>query len=162
LPNQIGELLERGPQVMQGYWNRPAETAEALTPDGWLRTGDLARIDQDGFFQVIERKKEMIVAGRYNIYPRDVEEVLYEHPKVLEAAVAGVPRDEGQADVKAFVVLRRGESATPEEIIQFLRERLSAYKLPSAVEFRDALPRSAVGKVLRRVLIDGSDQSTEQ
>jgi long-chain acyl-CoA synthetase len=104
----------------------------------------------------------MIVAGRYNIYPRDVEEVLYEHPKVLEAAVAGVPRDEGQADVKAFVVLRRGESATPEEIIQFLRERLSAYKLPSAVEFRDALPRSAVGKVLRRVLIDGSDQSTEQ
>jgi long-chain acyl-CoA synthetase len=161
-PGQIGELLVRGPQVMQGYWNRPAETAEALLPDGWLRTGDLARMEPDGFFQVIERKKEMIVAGRYNIYPRDVEEVLYEHPKVLEAAVAGVPRDEGQADVKAFVVLRRGESATPEEIIQFLRERLSAYKLPSAVEFRDALPRSAVGKVLRRVLIDGSDQSTEQ
>jgi long-chain acyl-CoA synthetase len=151
---QIGELLVRGPQVMQGYWNRPAETAEALTPDGWLRTGDLARMDADGFFQVIERKKEMIVAGKYNIYPRDVEEVLYEHPKVLEAAVAGVPRAEGQADVKAFVVLRRGESATAEEIIQFLRERLSAYKIPAAVEFLDKLPRSFIGKVLRRVLVE--------
>jgi len=106
-PGQIGELLVHGPQVMLGYWNRPAETAETLLPDGWLRTGDLARMEPDGFFQVIERKKEMIVAGRYNIYPRDVEEVLYEHPEVLEAAVAGVPRDEGHADVKAFVVLRR-------------------------------------------------------
>ncbi|MBK9710917.1 MAG: long-chain fatty acid--CoA ligase [Kouleothrix sp.] len=151
----IGELLVRGPQVMLGYWNRPGETAEALLPDGWLRTGDLARMDADGFFQVIERRKEMIVAGRYNIYPRDVEEVLYEHPKVLEAAVAGIPRDGGQTDVKAFVVLRRGESATSDEIIQFLRERLSAYKLPSAVEFREALPRSFIGKVLRRVLIEG-------
>jgi len=150
----IGELLVRGPQVMQGYWNRPAETAEALTPDGWLRTGDLARMEADGFFQVIERKKEMIVAGRYNIYPRDVEEVLYEHPKVLEAAVAGVPRAGGATDLKAFVVLRRGERATAEEILQFLRERLSAYKLPSAVEFREALPRSFIGKVLRRALIE--------
>jgi long-chain acyl-CoA synthetase len=154
---QIGELLVRGPQLMQGYWNRPAATAEALTPDGWLRTGDLARMDADGFFQVIERKKEMIVAGRYNIYPRDIEEVLYEHPKVLEAAVAGIPGDAGQDAVKAFVVLRRGESATPDEIIQFLRERLSAYKLPSAVEFREALPRSFIGKVLRRVLVEDDD-----
>jgi len=155
-PGQIGELLVRGPQLMQGYWKRPAETAEALTPDGWLRTGDLARMDADGFFQVIERKKEMIVAGRYNIYPRDIEEVLYEHPKVLEAAVAGVPRAEaGASDVKAFVVLRHGENATAEEIIQFLRERISSYKLPSAVEFRAALPRSLVGKVLRRVLVEG-------
>jgi len=113
-------------------------------------------MDADGFFQVIERKKEMIVAGRYNIYPRDVEEVLYEHPKVLEAAVAGVPRDQaGTSDVKAFVVLRHGESATAEEIIQFLRERISSYKLPTAVEFRAALPRSFIGKVLRRVLVEG-------
>jgi long-chain acyl-CoA synthetase len=156
----IGELLVRGPQLMQSYWNRPAETAEALTPDGWLRTGDLARMEADGFFQVIERKKEMIVAGKYNIYPRDVEEVLYEHPKVLEAAVAGVPRAEGSADVKAFVVLRRGESATASEILQFLRERLSAYKLPSVVEFREALPRSSVGKVLRRVLVEESGNRT--
>ena len=152
---KIGELLVRGPQIMQGYWNRPDETAEALTPDGWLRTGDLARMEADGFFQVIERKKEMIVAGRYNIYPRDIEEVLYEHPKVLDAAVAGVPRAAGDADVRAFVVLRRGESATADEILQFLRERLSAYKLPSAIEFREALPRSFIGKVLRRVLVEG-------
>ena len=156
-PRQIGELLIRGPQLMRGYWNRPEETAEALTPDGWLRTGDLARMDADGFFQVIERKKEMIIAGKYNVYPRDVEEVLYEHPKVLEAAVAGIPRNEGQTDVKAFVVLRRGESATPDEIIKFLRERLSAYKIPVAVEFLDKLPRSFIGKVLRRVLIEGEE-----
>jgi long-chain acyl-CoA synthetase len=153
-PGKIGELFVRGPQVMQGYWNRPVETAEALTPDGWLRTGDLARMDADGFFQVIERKKEMIVAGRYNVYPRDIEEVLYEHPKVLEAAVAGVPRDEGEADVKAFVVLRQGETATADEIIGFLRDRLSAYKIPAAVEFLDKLPRSFIGKVLRRVLVE--------
>jgi long-chain acyl-CoA synthetase len=150
---QIGELLVRGPQVMQGYWGRPDETAEALTPDGWLRTGDLARMDARGMFQVIERKKEMIVAGPYNIYPRDVEEVLYEHPKVLEAAVAGVPRA-GSVDLKAYVVLRRGERATPEEIIAFLAERLSAHKVPGAVEFLEALPRSFIGKVLRRVLIE--------
>ena len=155
-PGQIGELLIKGPQLMQGYWNRPTETAEAFSPDGWLRSGDLARMDADGFFQVIERKKEMIVAGPYNIYPRDVEEVLYEHPKVLEAAVAGVPREAGDAELRAFVVLRRGESATPEEILQFLRERISGYKLPSVVEFRQALPRSFIGKVLRRVLVEGA------
>jgi long-chain acyl-CoA synthetase len=159
-PGQIGELLVRGPQVMRGYWNRSAETAEVLTPDGWLRTGDLARMDADGFFQVIERKKEMIVAGRYNIYPRDVEEVLYEHPKVLEAAVAGVPNGAGKTEVTAFVVLRRGERATAEEIIQFLRERISSYKLPSVIEFRDALPRSFIGKVLRRVLVEGVGRGT--
>jgi long-chain acyl-CoA synthetase len=158
---QLGELLIRGPQVMQGYWNRPAETAEVLTPDGWLRTGDLARMDADGFFQVIERKKEMIVAGAYNIYPRDVEEVLYEHPKVLEAAVAGVPQAEGGDEVRAFVVLRRGERATAEEILQFLRERISGYKLPRAVEFREALPRSFIGKVLRRVLVEESGAGAE-
>jgi long-chain acyl-CoA synthetase len=157
-PGTIGELLVRGPQVMLGYWNRPAETAEALTPDGWLHTGDMARMEADGYFQVIERRKEMVVAGPYNIYPRDIEEALYEHPKVLEAAVAGVTRDSGRTDLKAFVVLRRGESATPDEILAFLRERLSAYKIPGAVEFLDTLPRSFIGKVLRRVLVDREKQ----
>jgi long-chain acyl-CoA synthetase len=152
-PGAVGELLVRGPQVMQGYWRRPQETSEALLPGGWLRTGDVARMDAQGFFQVIERRKEMIVAGRYNIYPRDVEEVLYEHPKVLEAAVAGVP-GEGRTDLKAFVVLRRGESASPDEILAFLKERLSSHKIPGAVEFLDALPRSFIGKVLRRALIE--------
>lgn len=155
-PGVIGELLIRGPQIMQGYWNRPAETAEALTADGWLHTGDMARMDADGFFQIIERKKEMIVAGPYNIYPRDVEEVLYQHPKILEAAVAGMARDEGHADVRAFVVLRRGERANADEIIAFLRERLSAHKVPSVVEFRESLPRSFIGKVLRRALLEES------
>ena len=153
-PGRVGELLVRGPQLMQGYWRRPQETAEVLLPGGWLRTGDVARIDADGFCQVIERRKEMIVAGRFNIYPRDVEEVLYEHPKVLEAAVAGIPRADDQTDLKAFVVLRRGESATPDEILAFLKSRLSSYKVPGAVEFLDALPRSFIGKVLRRVLIE--------
>jgi long-chain acyl-CoA synthetase len=153
-PGRIGELLVRGPQVMQGYWNRLQETAEALLPDGWLRTGDVALMDSDGFFQVIERRKEMIIAGSYNIYPRDIEEVLYEHPKVLEAAVAGAPQSEASPLLKAFVVLRRGENATQEEIIEFLRERVSGYKLPGAVEFRDTLPRSFIGKVLRRVLME--------
>lgn len=152
-PGKVGELLVRGPQLMQGYWNRPAETAEVLLPGGWLRTGDVAEMDEQGFFRVIERRKEMIIAGQYNIYPRDVEEVLYEHPKVLEAAVAGVPSS-GRTDLKAFVVLRRGESATPDEILAFLRERLSSYKVPGAVEFLDALPRSFIGKVLRRALVE--------
>lgn len=157
-PGRIGELLVRGPQIMQGYWNRPDETADAFTPDGWLRTGDMARMDADGFFQIIERKKDVIIAGPYNIYPRDIEEVLYQHPKVLEAAVAGVPQPEGRPDLRAFVVLRKGEHATADEIIRFLRERLSAHKVPHIVEFRDALPRSFIGKVLRRALIDDDHQ----
>ena len=157
-PGRIGELLVRGPQVMQGYWNRPDDTADAFTPDGWLRTGDMARMDADGFFQIIERKKDVIIAGPYNIYPRDIEEVLYQHPKVLEAAVAGIPRPEGRPDLRAFVVLRKGEHATADEIIGFLRERLSAHKVPQIVEFRDALPRSFIGKVLRRALIDDDRQ----
>jgi long-chain acyl-CoA synthetase len=161
-PGQIGELLIKGPQVMQGYWNRSVETAEVLAADGWLRTGDLARMDADGFFQVIERKKEMIVAGIYNIYPRDIEEVLYEHPKVHEAAVAGVPQAEGGDEVKAFVVLRRGERATPEEILQFLRERLSAYKIPGEVRFLERLPRSFIGKVLRRALVEAADATSAE
>lgn len=160
-PGAIGELLVRGPQVMHGYWNRPAETAEAFTSDGWLRTGDIARMDAEGFFQIIERKKDMIIAGPYNIYPRDVEEVLYQHPKVLEAAVAGVPRGEGHPDLRAFVVLRRGERATADEILSFLRERLSAHKVPAAVEFREALPRTFIGKVLRRALLDEPHRDQE-
>jgi long-chain acyl-CoA synthetase len=153
-PGAIGELLVRGPQLMQGYWQRPVETAEALTAEGWLRTGDVAVMTAEGYFQVIERKKEMIVAGTYNIYPRDVEEVLYEHPKILEAAVVGVPQEDGDTDIKAFVVLRQGERATPDEVKDFLAERLNSNTLPTSIEFRQALPRSPIGKVLRRVLIE--------
>ncbi|MBI5305050.1 MAG: alpha/beta fold hydrolase [Chloroflexi bacterium] len=150
----IGELAVRGPQVMCGYWNRPSETVQVLSPDGWLSTGDLARQDNDGYFQIIDRKKDMILAGVYNVYPRDVEEVLYEHPKVLEVAVAGVAPDGGDTAVKAYVVLKKGEVATAEEFMEFCRMRLEAYAVPRLVEFRDQLPKTFVGKVFKRKLIE--------
>jgi long-chain acyl-CoA synthetase len=153
-PGAVGELLVRGPQVMRGYWRRPAETAEALSSDGWLRTGDVARMTPDGYFQVIERKKEMIVAGPYNIYPRDVEEVLYEHPKVIDAAVVGVPLESGETEIRAFVVLRPGERVSEQEVLAFLRDRVHLPVAPSKVEFRQALPRSVIGKLLRRLLVE--------
>ncbi|MBP7125145.1 long-chain fatty acid--CoA ligase [Myxococcota bacterium] len=146
-----GELVLRGPQVMQGYWNNPTET-EGMLRDGWLYTGDIARMDEDGFFYIVGRKKDMIIAGGYNIYPREIDEILYEHPKVLEAAAVGVPDPKRGETVKAFVVLKPGESATAEEIIDYCRSRLAAYKVPRMVEFRAELPKSTVGKVLRRVL----------
>ena len=152
---EIGELCVRGPQVMKGYWNMPTETANALR-DGWLHTGDIARMDGDGFFQIVDRKKDMILGtGGYNIYPREVEDVLYEHPKVMEVAVAGVPvgKEKGER-VKAYVVLKPGETATEEEILDYCRENLAYYKVPKFIEFREELPKSIVGKVLRRVLVE--------
>lgn len=147
----IGELAVRGPQVMRGYWNHPEDTAQVLQ-EGWLYTGDLARQDNDGYFQIIDRKKDMILAGAFNIYPRDVEEVLYEHPKVLEAAVTSVSPDQDPQSVKAYVVLKRGEVATPEEFIEFCRMRLEEYAVPHLVEFREQLPKTFVGKVFKRKL----------
>ncbi|GAB6875409.1 long-chain-fatty-acid--CoA ligase [Thermaerobacter litoralis] len=152
-PGEEGELVIRGPQVMKGYWNRPDETERTLR-DGWLYTGDIATMDEDGFFRIVDRKKEMIITGGYNVYPREVEEVLYQHPKVLEAAVAGVPDPYRGEMVKAYVVLKPGETATEQEIIEFCRQRLAKYKVPRAVEFRSELPKSLIGKVLRRVLAE--------
>jgi long-chain acyl-CoA synthetase len=149
----IGELVIRGPQVMKGYWNKPEETAQVLR-DGWLHTGDIARKDQDGYFYIVDRKKDMIIAGGYNIYPREVEEVLWEFPKILEAAVIGVPDSYRGETVKAFVVLEPGASATADQVIAFCRGRLAAYKVPRLVVFRDSLPKSSVGKYLRRKLRD--------
>jgi long-chain acyl-CoA synthetase len=148
-----GELALAGPQVMLGYWNQPDETAQVLR-DGWLLTGDMAVMDEEGYFSIVDRKKELIIAGGYNIYPREVEEVLYEHPKVLEVCVAGVPDSYRGEIVKAFVVLRSGEQATSDEIREFAKARLAAYKVPRAVEFRDDLPKTLIGKVLRRALIE--------
>lgn len=152
---QIGELAVRGPQVMAGYWGLPEATREVLRPDGWLMTGDIARVDEDGYFQIIARKRDMILAGAYQVYPRDVEEVLYEHPKVKEVAVVGVqrPTSPGQV-VKAFVVLREGEQASQEELIILCRRRLAEYAVPWEIEFRSELPHSFVGKVLRRLLTE--------
>lgn len=148
---QVGELVVRGPQVMKGYWNKPEETAQALK-GGWLHTGDIAMMDERGYFYIVDRAKDMIIASGYNVYPREVEEVLYQHPKVAEAAVIGVPDPYRGETVKAFIVPRSGERPSAEEITQFCRERLAAYKVPRLIEFRESLPKSAVGKVLKREL----------
>ncbi|MDI6873960.1 long-chain-fatty-acid--CoA ligase [Candidatus Solincola sp.] len=146
-----GELIIRGPQVMKGYWQKPEETAETLR-DGWLYTGDIATMDEDGYFYIVDRKKDMIIAGGFNIYPREVDEVLYEHPKVQEAVTVGVPDEYRGETVKAFIVLKEGCECTEEEIISFCRERLAPYKVPRLVEFRPELPKTMVGKILRRAL----------
>ncbi|MBI4788408.1 MAG: long-chain fatty acid--CoA ligase [Chloroflexi bacterium] len=147
-----GELIVKGPQVMKGYWNRPDETRLALR-GGWLYTGDIAIMDEDGYFRIVDRKKDMIIAGGYNIYPRDVEEVLYEHPQILEAAVAGVTDPYRGETVKAYVVLKPGQTATAEDIMAFCRERLAAFKCPKIVEVRESLPKTMIGKILRRQLV---------
>jgi long-chain acyl-CoA synthetase len=148
----VGELAVRGPQVMQGYWHRPEETAQVLR-DGWLFTGDIARMDADGFFSIVDRKKDMIITGGMNVYPRDVEEPLYAHPKIREAVALGVPDERWGEAVKVYIVLREGETATAQEIIDYCRTRMARYKVPKQVEFRSELPRSLIGKVLRRQLL---------
>lgn len=152
-PGEIGELIVRGPQVMKGYWNRPEETAATLR-DGWLYTGDLARMDEDGFFFILDRRKDLIIAGGYNIYPREVEEVLFEHPDVEEAVVAGTVDHYRGETVKAYIVLKEGCTTTDAELKSWCKERLAVYKVPKVYEFRKALPKTLVGKVLRRKLID--------
>ncbi|MGA7876283.1 MAG: long-chain fatty acid--CoA ligase [Desulfoferrobacter sp.] len=148
---QEGELVVRGPQVMQGYWKMPQETDSTLR-DGWLYTGDIATMDEQGYTFIVDRKKDMIIAGGYNIYPREVDEVLYEHPKVLDAVTVGVPDPYRGETVKAFIVPKPGEEITEKEIIQFCKTRLAAYKVPKSVEFRESLPKTTVGKVLRKEL----------
>jgi len=150
-PGQVGELVVKGPQVTQGYWNQPEETAGVLR-DGWLYSGDIARMDEDGYFYVEDRKKDLIITSGYNVYPREVEEVLYQHSKVLEAAVVGIPSKVRGERIKAFVVLKEGATAKRSEIVGFCKERLAPYKVPKSVTFRDELPKSLAGKVLRRVL----------
>lgn len=151
-PGQVGELVIKGPQIMKGYWNKPEETAQQLTEDGWLRTGDIAKMDEDGYFYIVDRAKQMIDRAGFKVWPRDVEEVLFEHPKIVEAAVFGIPDEQRGETVMAVVVLKEGEEATAEEIIEYTKDKLAYYKRPQFVEFRDELPKSMVGKVLRRVL----------
>jgi long-chain acyl-CoA synthetase len=148
---EIGELVTSGPQVVAGYWNKPEETAKAL-PDGALRTGDVGYMDAQGWFYIVDRKKDQINAGGYKIWPREVEDVLYEHPAVREAAVVGVPDEYRGETVKAFVSLRPGATTTPEEIAAFAKERMAAYKYPRQVEILDEIPKTVSGKVLRREL----------
>jgi long-chain acyl-CoA synthetase len=163
---EIGELCIRGPQVMKGYWNKPAETANTLRPDPaggmpWLHTGDLAAMDPDGFFSIVDRKKDMILgAGGYNVYPREIEDVLYEHPKVLEASALGLPVPDKGEEIKVYVVLKPGETASAEEIIAYCKKNLAPYKVPKSVEFRETLPKTLVGKILRRALVEEARKGT--
>lgn len=148
---EIGELIVKGPQVMKGYWNMPEETAHTLK-DGWLFTGDIGRVDDEGYLSIVDRKKDMIIASGFNIYPREVEEILYEHPSVQEAVVIGVPDTYRGETVKAVIVLKTGETTTVDEILQYCQANLSSYKVPRYIEFREQLPKTNVGKILRRAL----------
>lgn len=150
---EVGELCLRGPNLMDGYWRRPDETALVLR-DGWLYTGDIARMDDDGYFYIVDRKKEMIIVSGFNVYPRDVEEVLTAHPAVAESAAIGVPHPIKGEEVKAFVVLRPGATATPAELIEHCRASLAPFKVPREIEVRDSLPKTLIGKVLRRQLAE--------
>jgi long-chain acyl-CoA synthetase len=148
---QPGELIVKGPQVMKGYKNRPDETSKTLR-DGWLYTGDIATMDEDGYFYIVDRKKDMIISGGFNVYPRDIDEVIYEHPKIQEACSIGIPHSTRGEAVKVFIVLKEGETATENEIIEFCKEKLAKYKWPVEIEFRKELPKTNVGKILRKDL----------
>lgn len=150
-PGQVGELVIRGPQVMHGYWGRPKETAEALR-NNWLYTGDIASMDEEGYFFIVDRKKDLIISGGYNIYPREIDEVLYEHPQVADAVCVGVPHKTRGEILKAYIVPKKGEEIDKKELTAFCRQKLANYKVPKKIEFRQELPKTIVGKVLRRVL----------
>ena len=156
---EIGELVIKGPQVMKGYLNMPTETANALQ-DGWLYTGDIARVDEDGFFFIVDRKKELIKPSGYQVWPREVEEAIAENPQVLEVGVAGIPDAYRGETVKAWVVLKPGESASEQDIKDWCKDKIAPFKIPTHVEFRDELPKTTVGKVLRRELVR-QDQEAE-
>ncbi|WP_370295936.1 fatty acid--CoA ligase family protein [Rossellomorea marisflavi] len=149
-PGQVGELIVNGPNVMKGYYNMEEETQAAIR-DGWLYTGDLARMDEEGYFYIVDRKKELIIVGGFNVYPREIEEVLYDHPEIVEAAVIGVPHPEKGEAVSCYVV-RKNASLSEEEVMAYCRERLAKYKLPSSIEFLEELPKNTTGKILRRAL----------
>ena len=147
---EIGEIVIRGHNVMKGYWNRPDETAEAISEDGWFRSGDMARVDEDGYFFIVDRKKDLIIRGGYNVYPREVEEVLYEHPAVQEAAVVGLPDDHLGEEVGAAVALKAGEHVSDDELQTFVKDQVADYKYPRRIWFVDELPKGPTGKILKR------------
>jgi long-chain acyl-CoA synthetase len=157
---EIGELCLRGPQVMEGYLNMPEENAQSLR-DGWFYTGDIAKVDEDGYTYIVDRKKDMVIAGGFNIYPRDIEEVLYTHPKIMEAAVAGINDPYRGETLKAYVVLKEGETMTEDEVKEHCKENLAAYKVPKLYEFRAELPKTMIGKVLRRTLREEEEKKSQ-
>ncbi|HET8639843.1 MAG TPA: long-chain fatty acid--CoA ligase [Solirubrobacterales bacterium] len=146
---EVGEIVIRGHNIMKGYWQRADATEEAMR-GGWFHSGDMAKTDEDGYFYIVDRKKDLIIRGGYNVYPREVEEVLYEHPKIREAAVVGIPHDQWGEEIGAAVVLMEGEELAPEEVSSYVKERLAAYKYPRLVWFLDELPKGPTGKILKR------------
>lgn len=157
-----GELAVRGPQVMTGYWNREEDTAAVLSSDGWLYTGDVAIMDEDGFFYVVDRQKDVIITGGENVYPREIEEVLFTHPRISEVAVAAVDHPIGGQVAKAYIVVVEGETLTRRDVLQFCADKLAKFKIPRLIEFRESLPKSPAGKVLRRELQEGEETKTDQ
>jgi len=157
---EVGELCIKGPQVMEGYLNMPDENAQTIR-NGWFYTGDIAKADEEGYTYIVDRKKDMVIAGGFNIYPRDIEEVLYTHPKIMEAAVAGINDPYRGETIKAYVVLKEGESMTEEEVKDYCKANLAAYKVPKLFEFRDELPKTMIGKVLRRMLREEEEKKNE-
>ncbi len=160
-PNEIGEVMVKGPQIMKGYWKRPEDT-QATFKDDWFLTGDMGYMDEEGYFYIVDRKKDMIIAGGFNIYPREIEEVLYEHEKVQEACIIGVPDEYRGETVKAFIVPKEGQTITEEELDQYCRKHLAAFKVPRLYEFRDELPKTMIGKILRRVLVEEEKKKLEK
>jgi long-chain acyl-CoA synthetase len=157
---EIGELCLKGPQVMEGYLNMPEETANSIR-NGWFYTGDIARVDEEGYTYIVDRKKDMVIAGGFNIYPRDIEEVLYTHPKIMEAAVAGIHDQYRGETIKAYCVLKEGESMAEAEVVEYCKANLAAYKVPKLVEFREELPKTMIGKVLRRMLREEEEKKSQ-
>jgi long-chain acyl-CoA synthetase len=147
---QAGEIQIRGHNVMKGYWNLPEATKATITPDGWLNTGDVGRVDEDGYFYIVDRTKDLIIRGGYNVYPREIEEVLYEHPAVAEAAIIGIPHDSLGEEIGAAVALKKGQSVDPDELRDYVKARVAAYKYPRRIWLLDELPKGATGKVQKR------------
>jgi long-chain acyl-CoA synthetase len=148
----VGEIAIRGHNVMKGYWHRPEDTAKAI-PDGWFRTGDMGRVDADGYYEIVDRKKDMIIRGGYNVYPREIEEVLYEHPAVAEAAVIGLPHQALGEEVGAAVVLKPGADITADDLRDHVKSQVAAYKYPRVVWIVDELPKGATGKIVKREIV---------
>ena len=160
-PGEAGEIQIRGHNIMKGYWNLPDATAEAITTDGWFSSGDIGRVDDDGYFYIVDRKKQLIIRGGFNVYPREIEEVLYEHPAVAEAAVIGMPHDSLGEEIGAAVALKPGAHAEPDELRDFVKERVAAYKYPRRVWFVDSLPKGPTGKIVsREITVPATEDAT--
>jgi long-chain acyl-CoA synthetase len=160
-PGEAGEIQIRGHNVMKGYWNLPDATAAAISPDGWFASGDIGRVDDDGYFYIVDRKKELIIRGGFNVYPREIEEVLYEHPAVAEAAVVGIPHDSLGEEIGAAVAIKEGAHVEPDELREFVKERVAAYKYPRRIWLVDSLPTGPTGKILRREITVPATESAE-